>query len=245
MERPSLTIPSERLPLVLGLLALAVIAMSARWSASQVASMQAEATPVSLTLNGQAVEVTPNGGTPTASGATTTTAELDQSRTVDVSVEAQASSGSGASAPPAAGTLDRSTGTTSIQIDSPAMASASSVSGMTEDASVSIQVKDSAGREARSTEVTVNGQAVPVESLKVSDDISISVQNAGTLDGSRNQTNVDVDRDVSVRQHTDNDLDEDVDEDVNAGNNDIRDTEDQDVGDVKHGKVKIDLNFGQ
>ncbi len=227
MGRPGLRIGTTRLPIVIGVTLIALLGL---WSQSQVAG-----TEVKVLVDGETVFAGPVESSDTSSSS------------------AQTSQGSTASASAEASTTDTAT---NDQVS--ATASAASPSSNSSSTNISIQSTSSDPNELsldaqsttsrsgeRQVDVRVNGQTVPVGQIESDDDISIDVRNEGTLDGSSHKTDVRIDRDISVQARTNNDLDEDIDEDVEAGNNDIKDTKDQDVGDVKHGTVKIDLNFNR
>lgn len=92
---------------------------------------------------------------------------------------------------------------------------------------------------ATSVNVSVNGEDLPADQLTDSD-ITIDTNNTGTLDGDRNENEVEINRDINIDVENDTDSDTDIDRDIEAGDNDIR-GEEQEVGDIRHGAVNIDL----
>lgn len=92
-----------------------------------------------------------------------------------------------------------------------------------------------------SVNISVNGEELPQSD--VPDNLmntTIRTENTGTLDGERNENEVEIDRDIDVDVENDNDTDTDIDHDLEAGDNDIK-GEEQEVGDIRPGKVQIDL----
>lgn len=104
----------------------------------------------------------------------------------------------------------------------------------------SLSVEASTGGGTEDVSVKVNGKEVPIAEA-ASGDVRVNVRNVDTLDGSRNESEVDVDREVRIERDTDDDSDDDVDQDIRTGDNDVEGNED--VGSVSNGSTSIKLYF--
>lgn len=109
----------------------------------------------------------------------------------------------------------------------------------TEQTSVSISVEQPGAAGEPTSTIVVNGETVATPPAAAA--ISVDVTNRGSLDGSRNESVVEIDRETSVDTEQSSRQRTRIRRDINAGNNDIR-GEEQDVGDITDGTVRIDLN---
>ncbi|MGI6103026.1 MAG: hypothetical protein ACOYBJ_00150 [Patescibacteria group bacterium] len=109
----------------------------------------------------------------------------------------------------------------------------------TEQISVSISVEQPGAAGEPTSTIVVNGDTVATPPAATA--ISVDVTNRGSLDGSRNESVVEIDHETSVDTEQSSRQRTRIRRDINAGNNDIR-GEEQDVGDIIDGTVRIDLN---
>src|SRR3990167_2735289 len=88
------------------------------------------------------------------------------------------------------------------------------------------------------TSVKINGESMPVDPGAASidhGDVHLDFQNTGTLDGSDNRSEADIEQTVENNKSTDNDIDNNIDEDVSSGDNDVSGNEG--VGSVSNGST--------
>ncbi|MBI4032404.1 hypothetical protein HY374_01730 [Candidatus Berkelbacteria bacterium] len=107
------------------------------------------------------------------------------------------------------------------------------------DANVSMLRHDDSSSTKVDVDIRVNDEPLPASELD-DNDIRIETENTGTLDGKRNENEVEIDRNIDIDVENDNDSETDIDRDIEAGDNDIE-GEEQEVGDIRPGTVKIDL----